>query len=105
MRATAKIDERPLLVERRPGCGQALRLRSRDQVIDDLDLVRLALFEQERTSVSVRPLAEDERMVGRDGLVHSSLDCGEVVRRERARKIEVVIEAVVDRRPDAQLRL
>ena len=43
-------------------------------------------------------------MVGRDGLVHARLDGRQVVRRQRPRQVEVVVEAVGDGRPDAQLR-
>src|SRR5215475_5432288 len=40
-----------------------------------------------------------------DDLAHLLLDGLEVVRAERLRHVEVVVEAVLDRRPDAELRL
>ena len=43
-------------------------------------------------------------MVGRDALAHALLDRHEVVGRERARQLEVVVEAILDRRTDAELR-
>jgi hypothetical protein len=39
-----------------------------------------------------------------DALAHPRLDRGQVVRRERAGQLEVVVEAVVDHRPDPELR-
>jgi len=46
-----------------------------------------------------------ERLVGRDDLRHLVLDGGEVLGRERARHLDVVVEAVLDRRPDAEVRV
>ena len=43
-------------------------------------------------------------MVGGDGRAHPLLDRGQVLGDERARQVEVVVEAVLDRRADAQLR-
>ena len=46
-----------------------------------------------------------ERHVGSDDLAHLLLDDGEVFRRQAAREVEVVVEAVLDGRPDGELRL
>ena len=43
-------------------------------------------------------------MVGGDRRAHPLLDRGEVVGDERARQVEVVVEAVLDRGADAELR-
>ena len=43
-------------------------------------------------------------MVRGDALAHPRLDRGQVVRRQRARQEQVVVEAVVDDRPDPELR-
>ena len=43
-------------------------------------------------------------MVGGDALAHPRLDGREVVGRQRPRQLEVVVEAVVDDRTDAELR-
>ena len=51
-----------------------------------------------------RQLAQLERVVGGDALAHPRLDGRQVVRGQRPRQLEVVVEAVVDDRPDAELR-
>ena len=45
-----------------------------------------------------------ERMVGGDALAHPLLDRGQVVGRQRPGQLEVVVEAVIDDRPDPELR-
>ena len=50
-----------------------------------------------------RQLAPDERMVGGDRRGHPLLDLREVGRGQRAVELEVVVEAVGDRRPDPEL--
>ena len=104
VRAAAEVDERALLVERGRRHRRAVALRRGDEVVDDLDLERLVLLDEEGARLGRRLLAQDERMVGRDALAHPRLDRLEVVGGERAGGLEVVVEAVGDDRPDAELR-
>ena len=104
MRTPAQVDERALPVERRRRDGGPVALRGRDEVVDDLDLERLVAFDHERTRFGRCHLAQLERMVGGDARAHARLDHGQVVRRQRARQEQVVVEAVVDDRTDPELR-
>jgi hypothetical protein len=52
---------------------------------------------------SERPHLLLEGLVGRDDLRHLLLDGGQVLGRERARHLDVVVEAVLDRRAHAQV--
>ncbi len=74
------------------------------EVVEDLDLEGLTATLEERATLDRGELAADERMIGRDALGHPRLDRGEVVGRQRPRQLEVVVEAVGDRRPDPELR-
>ncbi len=74
------------------------------EVVEDLDLVRLVALREEGPPLLRRQLATHERMVGRDRLGHARLDRRQVVGRQRPRQVEVVVEAVLDCRPDAELR-
>ncbi len=71
--------------------------------LDDLDLVRLV--GEQRQGVVGADLGAGERLVGLDDLAHPGLDRGEVVLAERAPagQLEVVVEAVLDRRADRVL--
>ena len=46
-----------------------------------------------------------ERVIRRHVLAHEGFEVGKIVRRERSREQEVVIEAIVRGRPDAKLRI
>jgi hypothetical protein len=71
--------------------------------LDDLALVRLV--REERQRLLGAHLAAGERLAGGHDLAHACLDGGEVVLAERApaRQVEVVVEAVLDRRADGEL--
>ena len=58
-----------------------------------------------RASSSESYAAPGEPLAGLDDLLHRRLELGQVVRREGLRDVEVVVEAVPDRRPDAELGL
>ncbi len=103
VRATAQVDERPLPVEGRRRHRRAVALRCREQVVDDLDLERLIALDQRGARRLRGLLAELERVVGRDRFAHPLLDLRQVVRRQRSRQQEVVVEPVLDHRPDAEL--
>ena len=72
-------------------------------VLDDLDLVLLALPLEERERLLHRDLLADEGVVGGDGLVGGLLDLLEVLGREGRLAGEVVVEAVLDGRADGDL--
>ena len=76
-----------------------------DQVLDQLDLVVLALAGEVVQRVARRPLAALERLVGLDVLAHLLLDARQVVLGEAypLGELEVVVEAVLDRGPDRHL--
>ena len=93
VRAATQVLERALLVY---GDGLAL-----GQLLDQLLLVRLALELVERFQ-AVELAALEREFLG-DDLTHPLLDGLEVVGGERAFDIEVVVEAVLDRRPYAEL--
>ena len=67
---------------------------------DQLELVGLG--RELGAGVVVGDLAAHERLPLLDDLLHLLLDGGEIVGGERRRDVEVVVEAVLDRRPDAQ---
>ncbi len=104
VRSLAQVDERPVLVDRRRRHGRPVALGLRGQVVEDLDLVGLVALGEERPPLLRRQLAAHERVVGLDRLRHALLDRREVLGRERPWQVEVVVEAVLDRRPDAELR-
>src|SRR5581483_6838252 len=93
MRATAEVGEVALRVQR------DVALRS----ADELDLVRLALLFEARDRIAARDLLA--RPVA--ALVELPLDLGfdalEFCFRDRLGEVEVVVEAVLDRRPDRDL--
>ncbi len=104
VRAATQVDERALPVEGRRWHRGAVALGGGQQVVDDLDLERLVVLDLERAGVGRRQLAQLERVVGGDALAHPRLDRREVVGGQRPGQLEVVVEAVVDDRPDPELR-
>ncbi len=100
MPAAAEVLERAVPVE---ADGRPVRL---GQVVDDLDLERLALRVELGDRVSPwKVLRVLEGQVGGLLLAHLGLDLLEVGGRQRPRQVEVVVEAVLDRRTDAELRV
>ena len=105
VRALAQVAERAVLVEgdrrhRLAGLGRLAR-----EVVEDLDLERLAVALLDRPALGERDLAADEGVVRGDarrasGPRSPTRSSG----RQRSRQLEVVVEAVVDRGPDAQPR-
>ena len=93
VRPAAQVGEVALAVG---GDGLAL-----GQLGDELALVRL-LFEGVERLEPVELGAREGLLLG-DDLVHALLDRLEVLGRERATDVEVVVEAVLDRRADAEL--
>ena len=70
--------------------------------VDQLQLVRLAGEEFARFVLA--DFAVDELLVALDRAAHAAVDLAQVVGRERLRQVEVVVEAVVDRGADSELR-
>ncbi len=91
--AAAQVGEAALAVG-----GDRLAL---GQIRDELPLERL-LFERVERLEAVELGAREALLLG-DDLVHALLDRREVLGRERAADLEVVVEAVLDRRADAEL--
>ena len=73
-----------------------------DGALDDLPLV--AVVAEDGEPLRHRALPADERLALGDDLPHAGLDAREVVGGERAAvgQLEVVVEAVLDRRADAE---
>src|SRR3990170_2927432 len=98
--AAAQVLEAAVAVE---GDGLAVRL---GQVVHDLDLERLAALLEQLDRLAPREVLRAlEWQVRGLLLAHLALDLLEVRRGQRARQIEVVVEPVLDRGADAELRL
>ena len=91
VRPAAEIDEIALAVERHA---------RRVEALEDLDLERLVALAEEADRLLARHLLPLEGMVRLRDLAHDFLDLDEVLRRERLRFREVVVEAVLDRGAD-----
>ena len=70
---------------------------------DQLQLVRLV--GEFCPGLFVADLTAGKPLALLDDLAHSRLDCLEIIGGERLWHVEVVVEAVLDRRPDTQLGL
>ena len=94
----------PLRVER-DGLQRVRGIGILHQVLDQLDLVVLALAAEALDGVGHRQVLAHEVLVGLDVLAHLGLDRLEVLLGElhAVRELEVVVEAVLDRRPDRDL--
>src|SRR4051812_9750992 len=97
LRAAAEVGEVAVAVERDS---------VRAEVLDQLDLVVLALALEELERLGGRDVGAFELLVGLDVLAHLLLDAREVVLTDldAVREVEVVVEAVGDRRADRDLR-
>ncbi len=73
------------------------------QVVDQLQLVGLG--GEELAGLLPVHLLPDKRRFGRHAFLHLLLDSGEVLRHQGPRQVEVVVEAVLDGRADAELGL
>ena len=100
MRAAAEVLEGAVAVER-----DGLDAFVRDQVVDQLDLVVLALGLEDLDRLGDRHVATLEGLVGLDVGAHRRLDLLQVGvgDLDLVGEVEVVVEAVLDRRPDRHL--
>ena len=100
VRAAAEVGERAVGVER-----DRVDPVVPDEVLDQLDLVVLVLALEALERLLGRDVLTLEVLVGRDVLGHPGLDGREVGvgDRDAVRELEVVVEAVVDRRADGDL--
>jgi hypothetical protein len=100
VRAAAEVLERAVAVER-----DGLHPFVADQVLDQLDLVVLALGAEDLDRLVRREVAALERLVGLDVGAHRRLDPLQVllVDGDTGWEVEVVVEALLDRRPDRHL--
>ena len=96
VRAAAQIEPVALLVD--------FQLLIFGDGVDQLDLEGLALVAKYLLRLVARPDFLGERFVAGDDLAHLLFDGVEILRRERLVAEEIVIEAVVDHRPDGDLR-
>ncbi len=97
VRALAQVGERAVRVER-----DRLDALVLDEVLDELDLVRLVLGAEALERLVDGDVLAHERLVGLDVLAHLLLDALEVriADRHAVGELEVVVEAVLDRRAD-----
>ena len=104
VRAAAQIGERTVGVER-DGLERVGGVGIPDQVLDQLDLVVLALGLEALERLGDGHVLAHERLVGGDVLAHLRLDPLEVGigDRDPLGELEVVVEAVLDRRADRDL--
>ncbi len=79
-------------------------LAGRNDIVDDLRFVILADLPEVRDGVVLAPDFAIDGEVAIHDLLHLRFDLREVLRRERLLAREVVIEPVLDRRPDRHLR-
>ena len=93
VRAAAEVGEVALRVERDRALGG----------VDELDLVRLALGREALAGLVGRDLLALPGPALGELALHLGLDRLEVVVVDRRRELEVVVEAVLDRRPDRDL--
>ena len=100
VRPAAEVEEGAVAVHR-----DVVHALVADQVLDQLDLVVLALAREVVERLAGGPLAALERLVGLDVLAHLLLDARQVVLGEAHAlgEVEVVVEAVLDRGPDRDL--
>ena len=100
MRPAAQVGEGAVGVQR-----HGLDALVADQVLDQLDLVVLLLCAKAVERLGYGHLLAHERLVGVDVLLHPRLDPLEVGvgDRDPGRELEVVVEAVLDRRADRDL--
>jgi hypothetical protein len=100
VRAAAQVGERPVRVQR-----DRVDAFVADQVLDQLDLVVLPLGAEALERLRDRDVLSDERLVCADVLAHALLDARQVGlgRRRIVGELEVVVEALLDRRPDRDL--
>ena len=97
MRTCAEVGELALGVERNVRVGR--------QIPDQLDLVRLALFFHIPDGFLARQLKALELELLLADSAHFRFQLFHNFGRKRKRRVEVVIEAVVDRRTDCELHL
>ncbi len=95
VRAAAQVEPLALLVD--------LEVLAFGDGIDQLDLEQLALLLEEVLGLLPAPHLLAEGRVALDDLVHLGLDARDVVGVERLLLGEVVVEAVLDHRPDGDL--
>ncbi len=101
VRAQAEVREGAVAIKR-----DRLDALIANEVLDQLDLVRLVLGGEPLERLFGRHVGALELLVGRDVARHRLLDLRQVVDRgpEVVRELEVVVEAVLDRRSDRDLR-
>ena len=104
VRAAAEVGEGPVPVER-DGLDRVGGVGILHEVLDQLDLVVLALAPEALDRLGDRHVLALEVLVGLDVLAHLGLDALEVVLGQlgAVREVEVVVEAVLDRGADRDL--
>src|SRR5207302_6046655 len=96
MRATAQVDELALTIEAE--AGVLLQI-----VVDVLDLVALGQVGDQRPRLAGRPLEALERLRFLDEAAHLFFDAREVFFLDGGSGVDIVVEAILDGRPERQL--
>ena len=104
MRPLAQVHERAVLVHGGRWHRRSVSLGTRGQIIEDLHLEWLIPLCEEGAPFGRRELTSHECVICRDTRGHPGFDRRQVVRGQRSGKLEVVVEAIGDRRPDTELR-
>ena len=101
VRAAAQVGEGPVRVQR-----DGVDALVADQVLDQLHLVGLVLGPEARDRGAGADVLARERLARLDVLAHLGLERGQVVlgHAHAVRELEVVVEAVLDRRADRDAR-
>src|SRR6056300_932178 len=96
MRATAKINKITLLVE-----SDGLIGRNR---LDQLYLERLIILFIERNRFIARPDIANDGLVTVNNVMHPLFNGGKIIFAEGRFTVEIIIETILDCRPDRDLR-
>ena len=99
-----EVGERPVGVQRHAS-QRSCRVARRHEVVDQLDLVVLSLADEALARLGRRDVLALEELARLDVGAHAFFDLREVGLRDHCafRELEVVVEAVGDRRPDRDL--
>ncbi len=96
VRTTTEVQERVLLVD----ANFSIR-----QVLNQLNLIGLSFDLEVLQGLLARPAIALEKIFSGDNLAHTLLNIGQIFGRQRARKIEIIVEPILNRGPDREFRV